>query len=118
MEIREIQAALPSSDSQDRLPGVRAVRKGDSAVALPILLRKVKDGEFMVRFVAMRWRQTQTAEALAALLKMMHFDRAIRMCDPKPLTLCQGSGQLFVAMTICSSAAVHGSVVRSAIGQN
>ncbi|MEG3933687.1 HEAT repeat domain-containing protein [Microcoleus sp. T3_B1] len=30
----------------------------------------------MVRsFVAMEWRQSQTAEALAALLKMMQFDR-------------------------------------------
>ncbi|MEG4084229.1 hypothetical protein [Microcoleus sp. POL10_C6] len=53
-EIREIQAALQSSDSQDRLLGVRAVRKGDSAVALPMLPRKVKDGEFMVR-CSWRW---------------------------------------------------------------
>ncbi|MEG3933688.1 hypothetical protein QT990_20955 [Microcoleus sp. T3_B1] len=42
-EIREIPAALQSSDSQDRLPGVTAVRKCDSAVALPMLLRKVDD---------------------------------------------------------------------------
>jgi hypothetical protein len=51
------------------------VRKGASAVALPMLVRKVNDGEFTVRFVVMGWRQTQTAEALAALLKMMQFDR-------------------------------------------
>ncbi|WP_242729004.1 hypothetical protein [Microcoleus vaginatus] len=68
------------------------MRKGDSAVALPMLLRKVDDGESMVRsFVAMGWRQTETADSMAALLKMMQFDRAIGMCDPKPLTLCQGS---------------------------
>ncbi|MEG4307175.1 MULTISPECIES: hypothetical protein [unclassified Microcoleus] len=54
-----------------------------------MLVRKVNDGEFMVRFVAMGWLQTQTAEALAALLKMTQFDRTIGMCDPKPLTLCQ-----------------------------
>ncbi|MEG5027313.1 hypothetical protein QUB36_22510 [Microcoleus sp. AT8-B1] len=68
------------------------MRKGDSAVALRMLLRKVKDGEFMLRsIVAMGLRQSQTAEALAALLKMTQFDRAIGMCDPKPLTLCQCS---------------------------
>jgi HEAT repeat protein len=76
MKISEIQAALQSSDSQDRLRGVTALRKCDSAVALPMLLSKVDDREFMVRsFVAMGLRQTQTAEAFAALLKMMQFDR-------------------------------------------
>ncbi|WP_445241421.1 HEAT repeat domain-containing protein [Microcoleus vaginatus] len=76
MEISEIQAALQSSDSQDRLRGVTALRKCDSAVALPMLLSKVDDREFMVRsFVAMGLRQIQTAEAFAALLKMMQFDR-------------------------------------------
>ncbi|MEG4488694.1 HEAT repeat domain-containing protein [Microcoleus sp. D2_18a_B4] len=80
-EIREIQAALQSSDSQEGLRGVTAVRKCDSAVALARLLRKVKDGEFMVRsFVAMGGRQTQTADSMAALLKMMQFarDRNVR----------------------------------------
>lgn len=76
MKISEIQAALQSSDSQERLRGVTALRKCDSAVALPMLLSKVDDREFMVRsFVAMGLRQTQTAEAFAALLKMMQFDR-------------------------------------------
>ena len=76
MKISEIQAALQSSDSQDRLRGVTALRKCDAAVALPMLLSKVDDREFMVRsFVAMGLRQTQTAEAFAALLKMMQFDR-------------------------------------------
>ncbi|MEG4044411.1 hypothetical protein [Microcoleus sp. Pol17_C1] len=68
------------------------MRKGYSAVALPMLLRKVDDREFMVRsFVAMGWRHSQTADSMAALLKMMQFDRAIGTCDPKPLSLCQGS---------------------------
>jgi len=76
MKISEIQAALQSSDSQERLRGVTALRKCDSAVALPMLLSKVDDREFMVRsFVAMGLRRTQTAEAFAALLKMMQFDR-------------------------------------------
>ncbi|MEG4851221.1 HEAT repeat domain-containing protein [Microcoleus sp. B5-D4] len=76
MKINEIQAALQSSDSQERLRGVTALRKCDSAVALPMLLSKVDDREFMVRsFVAMGLRQIQTAEAFAALLKMMQFDR-------------------------------------------
>ena len=68
------------------------MRKGDRAVALPMLLRKVNDAEFMVRsFVAMGWRHSETADSMAALLKMMQCDRAIRTCYPKPLTLCQGS---------------------------
>jgi len=76
MEISEIQAALQSSDAQDRVRGVTALRKCDSAVALPMLLSKVDDREFIVRScVAMGLRQTQTAEAFAALLKMMQFDR-------------------------------------------
>ncbi|MEG4329813.1 HEAT repeat domain-containing protein [Microcoleus sp. herbarium5] len=76
MEISEIQAALQSSDSQERLRGVTALRNCDSAVALPMLLSKVDDREFMVRsFVAMGLRQIQTGEAFAALLKMMQFDR-------------------------------------------
>ncbi|MEG5065694.1 hypothetical protein QUB33_18920 [Microcoleus sp. B3-A4] len=62
-EISQIQAALQSSDSQDRLPEVTTLRKGDSAVALPMLLRKVNDAEFMVRsFMAMGWRHSQTAD--------------------------------------------------------
>ncbi|MEG4504345.1 HEAT repeat domain-containing protein [Microcoleus sp. F6_B4] len=76
MKISEIQAALESSDSQERLRGVTALRKCDAAVALPMLLSKVDDREFIVRScVAMGLRQTQSAEAFAALLKMMQFDR-------------------------------------------
>ncbi|MEG4407555.1 hypothetical protein [Microcoleus sp. MON2_D5] len=68
------------------------MRKGDPAVALPMLLRKVDDREFMVRsFVAIGWRHSQTADSMAALLKMMQFDRAIGTCAQKPLTLCQRS---------------------------
>ena len=76
MEISEIEAALQSSDSQDRMRAITALRKCDSAIALPMLLTKVEDPEFMVRsFVAMGLRQIQTAESFAALLKMMQFDR-------------------------------------------
>ena len=76
MEINEIEAALQSSNSQDRLRGITALRKCDAAVSLPMLLTKVDDPEFMVRsFVAMGLRKIQTAESFAALLKMMQFDR-------------------------------------------
>ncbi|MEG4502356.1 hypothetical protein QUA81_00115 [Microcoleus sp. F6_B4] len=43
-----------------------------------MLLSKVNDTELMVRsLVAMGWRHSQTADSMAALLKMMQFDRAI-----------------------------------------
>lgn len=75
MEISEIEAGLQSLDSQDRLRAITALRKCDTAIALPMLLTKVDDPEFMVRsFVAMALRQSQTAESWAALLKMMQFD--------------------------------------------
>ncbi|PSB26768.1 phycocyanobilin lyase [filamentous cyanobacterium Phorm 46] len=76
MEFTEIEASLQSSDPQQRLRALTALRKHDSALALPMLLTKVDDPEFMVRsFVAMGLRKSQTAESFAALLKMMQFDR-------------------------------------------
>jgi len=76
MDVSEIEASLQSSDPQARLRALTALRKHDSAVALPMLLSKVDDTEFMVRsFVAMGLRKSQTAESFAALLKMMQFDR-------------------------------------------
>ncbi|MEG4023390.1 hypothetical protein [Microcoleus sp. S13C4] len=54
-ELREIPAALPSSDSQDRLRGVTVQRKCDSAVALAMLVSKVNDAELMVRDRWWRW---------------------------------------------------------------
>ena len=114
MKISEIQAALQSSDSQERLRGVTALRKCDSAVALPMLLSKVDDREFMVRsFVAMGLRETQTAEAFAAMLKMMQFDRDpnVRAEAANSLSMFGTEAishwvEAFVAMTIGSSAAV------------
>ncbi|MEG4208708.1 hypothetical protein [Microcoleus sp. S13_B4] len=99
-EISKIPAALQSSDFQDWLPEVRTLRKGDSAVALPMLLRKVNDGEFMVRsFVAMAWRHSQTADSMAARLKMMLFDRAIgsrvRSRDPIARSQAANSWSMF-----------------------
>lgn len=76
MEVNEIAASLQSSDPQARLRALTALRQHDSAVALPMLLSKVDDSEFMVRsFVAMGLRSSQTAASFAALLKMMQFDR-------------------------------------------
>ncbi|WP_293155808.1 MULTISPECIES: hypothetical protein [unclassified Microcoleus] len=59
MKISEIEAALRSLDSQERLRAIAALRKCDAAVALPMLLTKVDDPEFLVRsFVAMGLRQS------------------------------------------------------------
>ena len=56
-----------------------------------MLLRKVNNGEFMVRFVAMGWRQTQTAEALAALLN----NDAVRSRDPNVRSEAANSLSMF-----------------------
>lgn len=76
MEIHEIETALEQSDSQYRLKAIAALKDYDSEVAVPILISKLHDSEFLVRsFVAMALGRQQTAESFAALLEMLKFDR-------------------------------------------
>lgn len=76
MEINEIEAYLKSPDSQQRLKAIAELKNYNSEVAVPLLLSKIKDREFLVRsFVAMGLGKKQTAESFAALLELMKFDR-------------------------------------------
>ncbi|OKH26211.1 phycocyanobilin lyase [Hydrococcus rivularis NIES-593] len=76
MEINQIEACLKSSDSQDRLKAIVELRRYDSKIAVPLLLTRIRDQEFIVRsFVAMGLGRKQSAEAFAALLELMQFDR-------------------------------------------
>jgi HEAT repeat protein len=76
MEISQIEAYLKSSDSQERLKAIVELRHYDSDVAVPLLLSRIRDNEFIVRsFIAMGLGKKQSAEAFAALLELMQFDR-------------------------------------------
>jgi HEAT repeat protein len=76
MEINQIEAYLESSDSQERLKGLVELRHYEPEIAIPLLLSKMRDREFIVRsFVAMGLGKKQSSEAFAALLELMKFDR-------------------------------------------
>ncbi|MGB7442395.1 MAG: HEAT repeat domain-containing protein, partial [Coleofasciculaceae cyanobacterium] len=76
MEISQIETLLNSSDSQERLKAITELRSYDSEIAVPLLLNRLQDPEFLVRsFVAMGLGRKQSEESYAALLKLMQFDR-------------------------------------------
>jgi HEAT repeat protein len=75
MELPEIEANLTNPDFQYRLKAIRGLKDQPAAVAVPLLLQRVPDPEFLVRsFVAMGLGKQQTAESFAALLELMRFD--------------------------------------------
>ncbi|NET03278.1 MAG: HEAT repeat domain-containing protein [Symploca sp. SIO2B6] len=76
MEIHQIEAFLKSPNSQERLKAITELRQYNSEVAIPLLMSKLKDPEFLVRsFVAMGLGRKQNAQSFAALLEMMKFDQ-------------------------------------------
>jgi len=75
MDIQEIKDALDNSDPQKRMRGVRELRNYEADVAVPLLLNRIKDKEFLVRsFVAMGLKNKKSPEAFDALLEMMKSD--------------------------------------------
>ncbi|MBE9115643.1 HEAT repeat domain-containing protein [Lusitaniella coriacea LEGE 07157] len=91
MSINEIKTALESSNFQDRLKALTALRQYEPEVAVPLLLSHVRDREFLVRsFVAMGLGKKQTADSFAALLEMIKFDR-----DPNVRAEASNSLSLF-----------------------
>ena len=76
MDIDLIKSYLQDSDPQKRMKAILELRQHDKEVAVPLLIEKMNDDEFLVRsFVAMGLRRTQNAESFARLLEMMKFDR-------------------------------------------
>lgn len=76
MELDELKTYLNSDDSQQRLKAITELRKYDSDVAIPLLLTKLDDREFLVRsFVAMGLGRKQSPDSFAALLNLMKYDK-------------------------------------------
>jgi HEAT repeat protein len=75
MEIDDIEAALTEPDFQYRLKAIAALKAYSPDIAVPLLIKHLKDEEILVRsFVARGLGKQQTAESFAALLQMMKFD--------------------------------------------
>lgn len=76
MELNQIESYLESSDPQERLKAIVELRQYNSEVAVPLLLSRIRDREFLVRsFVAMGLGKKQSADSFAALLELMQRDR-------------------------------------------
>lgn len=75
MDIRELETNLNHSDFQYRLKAISALKDYEPEVAVPLLVAKLNDPEFLVRsFVAMGLGKQQTSESFAALLEIIKFD--------------------------------------------
>ncbi len=75
MKINQIEIALNSADSQERLRALVALRNYEPDVVVPLLKTKLNDPEFIVRsFVAMGLGRKQRPDAFAALLELMQND--------------------------------------------
>ncbi len=75
MDIHEIETALNNSDFQYRLKAISALKDYEPEVAVPLLIGKLHDPEFLVRsFVARELGKQLTAESFAALLEIVKFD--------------------------------------------
>ncbi len=75
MDLPEIETALTNPDFQYRLKAISALKDYPPDIAIPILIDKLHDPEFLVRsFVARGLGSQQSAESFAALLEMTKFD--------------------------------------------
>jgi len=75
MDLSQIQIDLQNPDFQYRIKAIAALKDFTAEVAIPLLIRHVKDPEFLVRtFVARELGRQKTAESFAALLQIMRYD--------------------------------------------
>lgn len=75
VDIAEIERLIASSDSQERLRAIVALRQVEAEVAIPLLLGCCEDPAFVVRsFAAMGLGRKQSDAAYTALLKMLESD--------------------------------------------
>lgn len=76
MELAEIETALNNPDFGQRLKAISALKDYDAEIAVPLLISRVEDEEFLVRsFVAMGLGKYKTDRAFSALLGMLHAER-------------------------------------------
>lgn len=76
MELLQIEICLESSNPQDRMRGITALRGYEPEVAVPLLLRRVTDSEIIIRsFVAMGLGRKQTPDGFTALIEILQSDR-------------------------------------------
>jgi HEAT repeat protein len=75
MDLADIKTALDHPDFQYRLRAIAALKAYPPNTAVPLLVGKLHDPEFLVRtFVARELNHQQTAESFAALLELIKFD--------------------------------------------
>lgn len=75
MDIRQIKASLLSDDSKERLRAITALRTFEPEIAVPLLMERLDDSEFMVRsFVAMGLGRKRSPDAYDALLQLLQAD--------------------------------------------
>jgi len=75
MDIYQIETDLENPDFQYRLKAIQALKDYPSDTAVPLLLSKLQDPEFLVRsFISMALGKQQVADSFAALLQIMKFD--------------------------------------------
>lgn len=76
MEIDQITADLNSGDPRKKLKALTELRHYDSQVAVPLLVSRLQDPEFLVRsFVAMGLGHKQSAASYEALVELLTTDR-------------------------------------------
>jgi HEAT repeat protein len=73
MNLEQIRADLESADPQARMQALVALRFHDAEVAVPLLIPKLVDPEFIIRsFAATGLGKKQTSEAFTALIEVIH----------------------------------------------
>ena len=76
MELHQIETNLDSPNPQDRLQAIAELRQYESALAIPLLQRRMYDQEFVIRsFVANGLGVQQTDEAFELLVDFIKNDR-------------------------------------------
>ncbi|ACK69835.1 HEAT domain containing protein [Gloeothece citriformis PCC 7424] len=76
MELEQLRTYLNSSDSQNRLKALVELRNYDSEVAVPLLISRMQDQEFIIRsFVAMGLGRKKSPDSYNALLELIKFDK-------------------------------------------
>lgn len=75
MDIHQIHSGLEQADFQQRIAAISALKDYPADIAVPILISKLHDPEFLVRtFVCRELGKQQTAASFAALLEIIKFD--------------------------------------------